>query len=407
MITADTISALLRALTFQGGFNTGLVTLGAMLLGLAAGGAGTFLLLRGRALVSDAISHAALPGAAAGFLIMAAMGYDGRWLPGLLLGAAVSAGIGLVLVDRAVRFTRLAEDAAIGAVLSVFFGLGIVLLTIIQGLPWGKAAGLSGFLLGSAAGMLQSEAWAIAGAGALACLAVFALRRPLTLVSFDPGFAQAQGLPLALVDMAMMGIALVITVIGLKVAGVVLIVALLIIPPAAARFWTDDVGTMAVIAAGIGGVSGHMGAALSAAGPALPTGPLIVLSAFALFVISMLFAPRRGAVAAVLARRAFAHRVHRRQGLLALSRGEPIYDGASIRILKRARLIRGDLAPTDAGRIAAAQAARDEARWRLARRIWEDEALAGAHDALLPIESTLTADQIADLDARMKPEACA
>jgi manganese/zinc/iron transport system permease protein len=187
----------------------------------------------------------------------------------------------------------------------------------------------------------------------------------------------------------------------------VLIVAVLIIPPAAARFWTDDVGTMAVTAAAIGGVSGQLGAALSAAGPALPTGPLIVLSAFALFVISMLFAPRRGAVAAVLARRAFANRVHRRQGLLALSRGEPIYDGASIRILKRARLIHGDFTPTDAGRIAASQAARDEARWRLARRVWEDEALAGAHDALLPIESTLTADQIANLDRRLKPEACA
>jgi len=164
----ETLPALFAALTLQGGWNASLVALGAGMLGLAAGGAGAFLFLRKRALVSDAASHATLPGVAAAFLVMVAFGGDGRFLPGLMLGSAISAGLGLALVSWITRATRLAEDAAIGAVLSVSFGLGIVLLTVIQTVPAGKAAGLEGFLLGSTAGMLQSEAMVIAAAGAAA-----------------------------------------------------------------------------------------------------------------------------------------------------------------------------------------------------------------------------------------------
>ena len=180
----ETLPALFAALTLQGGWNASLVALGAGMLGLAAGGAGAFLFLRKRALVSDAASHATLPGVAAAFLVMVAFGGDGRFLPGLMLGSAISAGLGLALVSWITRATRLAEDAAIGAVLSVSFGLGIVLLTVIQTVPAGKAAGLEGFLLGSTAGMLQSEAMVIAAAGAAAAALVFVLRRPMTLVAF-------------------------------------------------------------------------------------------------------------------------------------------------------------------------------------------------------------------------------
>jgi manganese/zinc/iron transport system permease protein len=151
---------ILEALTLQLGYNAALVTIGAALLGAASGAAGTFLFLRKRALVSDAISHATLPGVALAFLVMVALGGDGRNLPGLLVGAGLSAGLGLLAVQWMTRRTRLAEDAAIGAVLSVFFGLGIVLLTVIQTLSSGRQAGLEEFLLGATAGMLFTDALA-------------------------------------------------------------------------------------------------------------------------------------------------------------------------------------------------------------------------------------------------------
>ena len=126
-----------QALTLQLGYNATLVALGATLLGIAAGVTGSFLFLRKRALVSDAVSHATLPGIGLAFIVMVGLGGDGRFLPGLMLGAALSSGFGLVLIAWMIRRTRLSEDAAIGAVLSVFFGAGIVLLTVIQSMTAG------------------------------------------------------------------------------------------------------------------------------------------------------------------------------------------------------------------------------------------------------------------------------
>ena len=179
---------LFDALTLQLGYNATLVMLGASFLGVAAGVTGTFLFLRKRALVSDAISHATLPGVGLAFIVMVMLGGDGRNLLGLLAGSAMSAWLGLLCVSWLTRYTRLAEDAAIGAVLSVFFGFGIVLLTVIQTLSSGRQAGLEGFLLGSTAGMLWNDAVVIAVGGILTLVLVLILRRPMVLVSFDPEF---------------------------------------------------------------------------------------------------------------------------------------------------------------------------------------------------------------------------
>ncbi len=388
----------LSALALQAGYNSALVAVGAALLGLAGGGAGAFIFLRKRALVSDAVSHATLPGVALAFIAMVALGGDGRWLPGLLVGSAVSAAIGLVLVEWIARKTRLSEDAAIGAVLSVFFGFGIVLLTVIQTMSVGRQAGLGSFLLGSTAGMLLSEAATIAAAGALAALFVFIMRRPMTLVAFDADYAAATGVNVRRTDLAMMGLALMVTVIGLKVVGLILIVALLIIPPVAARFWTDRVDALIGLAALIGGVSGYVGAAMSSAAAKLPTGPIIVLVAFAIFAFSMLFSPRRGALASGLRHWRFQRRVHRRQGLLALARGEPIYDRLTIRVLDRGGLMRRDGVITEEGRAAAAKALLDESRWSHARQTAADDPALERYDGLTPIEDVLTSDQISEID---------
>lgn len=395
------MDTLLAALLLQSGYNAALVAVGAGLLGIAAGASGGFLFLRKRALVSDAMAHATLPGIGLAFIIMVSFGGDGRNLPGLLAGSAVTAAAGLYLVDWISRRTRLAEDAAIGAVLSVFFGFGIVLLTVIQTLNHGQQAGLESFLLGSTAGMLFQDALVIAGGGALAVAATAALRRPMTLVAFDPEYAAATGVNVRAIDLAMMGLVMAVTVIGLKIVGLIMIVAMLIIPPVTARFWTDRTERLLLIAGVLGGVSGYVGAAISASAPGLPTGPIIVLVAFALFLTSMLFAPSRGVLAAALRFRRFRLRVHERQGLLAVGRGERIYDGLTLRVLTRGGLIRPDGVATETGQAQAAKALWDERRWQEARQIYRNEAVAGRYDGLTPIEAVLTPDEIADLDRRI------
>ena len=397
------MSALADALLLDAGYNAALVGVGAALLGFAAGAGGAFLFLRKRALISDAVAHATLPGVGLAFMAMVALGGDGRNLLGLLAGSAASAALGLLLVDWIARRTRLAEDAAIGAVLSVFFGFGVVLLTVIQTMSGGRQAGLEDFLLGATAGMLFRDAVVIAAGGALAVLATWALRRPMTLVAFDPGYAAALGYDVRRIDLAMMALVMAVTVIGLKLVGLILIVALLIIPPVTARFWTERAERVIWIAGGLGAVSGYVGAAISASAPALPTGPIIVLVAAALFLASLLFAPARGVAAAVLRRRRFQRRVHRRQGLLALARGEPIHDALTLSVLAAAGYIRGDGVPTEAGRAAAAKAARDERRWDVARQIHRDDAQTGRYDGLTPIERVFTPDEIAEFDRRLGP----
>lgn len=390
-----------NALTLQLGYNATLVTIGATLLGIAAGVTGTFLYLRKRALVSDAISHATLPGVGIAFMLMVLLGGDGRALPGLLFGAAVSSWIGLLCVSWLTRFTRLSEDAAIGAVLSVFFGFGIVLLTVIQTMGAGRAAGLEGFLLGSTAGMLFNDALVIAGGGALTLLAVLILRRPMTLLAFDPEYAASRGVNVGRMDLAIMALALAVTVIGLKVVGLILIVAMLIIPPVTARFWTERTDHMVLISGLCGGLAAWIGAALSAVAPAMPTGPIIVLSSFALFVLSLLLAPNRGVLAVYLRHVRFQRRVHMRQGLLALAQGQPIYEGFTLRLLQRAGLAQADGVATDAGRARAAKALRDEKRWELVRADQAFESAAALYDGLRDIETVLTGDQISEIDQRI------
>lgn len=395
------MDAFFSALFLQAGYNTALVSIGAAILGASAGAIGTFVLLRKRSLVSDAISHATLPGLALAFIIMAALTGDGRWIAGLMMGAAATAGLGLIMVEWMTRRTRLTEDAAIGAVLSVFFGFGIVLMTVIQTLETGRQAGISGYLVGSTAGMLRSEAETIAIAAFASGLAIFLLRRPFTLVCFDQEYAAVRGVDVRTIDLAMMGLLLAVTVIGLKVAGLVLIVALTIIPPVAARFWTDRPEHMVLIAAFLGALSAYLGAVISSLDRGLPTGAVIVLMAFSLFLLSLLLSPRRGLLAIGLQRRTFQVLVHERQGLMALARHEPIYDALTIRVLRRKGYIRADGVATLQGRGAAADVLRDEARWALYRSLFPDEASNALHQGVTPIAEALPPDIVADLDQRL------
>lgn len=289
---------ILRVLTFRAGYNTAIVTAGATSLGIAGGIIGTFMVLRKRSLMADALSHSTLPGIAIAFLIATALGFDGKTLPILLTGAAVAGVLGVLCVQAISRHTRLTEDTAIGTVLSVFFGAGIVLLSVIQSMRGGNQAGLDHFLLGQTASLLMSDAILIAAvAGACAIVALLMLKE-FRLVCFDDSYASAQGWPVTMIDMLMMALVVVVTVIGLQAVGLVLVVAMLIIPASAARFWTERLGMMTLLGGVIGGMSGYFGASASALLPRLPAGPVIVLVAGLIFAMSMLLAPNRGVLAA-------------------------------------------------------------------------------------------------------------
>ncbi len=388
------------ALSLSLGYNATLVTLGASLLGAAAGMAGTFLYLRKNALISDAISHATLPGLGFAFLVAFGFGIDGRQLFILLSGSALSAALGLYFVNWLTRETRLTQDTAIGCVLSVFFAFGVVLLTIIQVIPAGRKAGLESFLLGSTAGMLYSDALLILILSIITALVLFVFLRPIKLVVFDQGYSETLGISVQRVDFIILAVTLAVTVLGMKIVGLILIVALLIIPAVSARFWSERTNIILVTATLFGALSGYIGSAISAVSPGLPTGPIIVLCCFGLFLFSFLFAPKRGVLAVALDHYRFQKAVHLTQGLLSMAAAQPIYEPKTQRLLRRLGYIRADGVATETGKSLAAKTLLNEKRWSYWQEILkESNQLDGqAVFNLMDIETKLTPDQIKSID---------
>jgi len=388
------------ALSLSLGYNATLVTLGASLLGAAAGMAGTFLYLRKNALISDAISHATLPGLGFAFLVAFGFGIDGRQLLILLSGSALSAALGLYFVNWLTKETRLTQDTAIGCVLSVFFAFGVVLLTIIQVIPAGRKAGLESFLLGSTAGMLYSDALLILILSIITALVLFVFLRPIKLVVFDQGYSETLGISVRRVDFIILMVTLAVTVLGMKIVGLILIVALLIIPAVSARFWSERTNIILVTATLFGALSGYIGSAISAVSPGLPTGPIIVLCCFGLFLFSFLFAPKRGVLAVALDHYRFQKAVHLTQGLLSMAAAQPIYEPKTQRLLRRLGYIRADGVATETGKSLAAKTLLNEKRWSYWQEILkESDQLDGqAVFNLMDIETKLTPDQIKSID---------
>lgn len=286
------------------------VLLGASLLGITGGVLGSFALLRRQSLLGDALAHAALPGVCVAYLIT-----QSKSPAPLLTGALIAGLLGSLFILAAVRWTRVKEDTAIGMVLSVFFGAGIVLLTYIQKLPFGNQSGLDKFLFGQAATLVVRDVQVMALLCGLALLLTFAFYKELKLLCFDREFAASQGFATRRLEFLITLLLVVVVVVGLQTVGVVLIVATLITPAAAARQWTERLGAMILIAALIGGTSGAVGALLSANISRLPTGPVIVLCTSFVLVASLLFAPSRGVVWASLAERRVSWKI-RRENLL-------------------------------------------------------------------------------------------
>ncbi len=290
-------------------YNTRVVVVGTCLLGLGTGVVGSYTLLRKRALTGDALSHATLPGIALAFIISTAYGGEGKSLPLLLAGAAVTGVLGVVAILLIRRGTQIKEDAALGTVLSVFFGAGVALLGIVQQMKGGHAAGLEGFIYGKTATMLARDAILI-GTASLICLGITtALSKELRLLCFDQAYAASSGMSVWLLDTLLMAMVVAVTIIGLQAVGLVLVIALLVIPAAAARFWTEHLATMSVIAGVIGALSGAIGSAASALLPRLPSGAMIVMVATAFFLVSMVFGRSRGVMVRWWRRRQLNRRI--------------------------------------------------------------------------------------------------
>jgi manganese/zinc/iron transport system permease protein len=281
--------------------NTLYVVLGSVMLAASTAVVGTFSFLRKKSLAGDAVAHAVLPGICLAFMLSGSK--NPLWLIG---GAFVTGWLSLVAIDFITSRTRLKEDTAIGLVMSVFFGVGVLLLTGIQHQGNAAQTGLEGFLFGKAAALTGSDLWAFAGLSVVLLLTVVIFFKELALVAFDEQLARAIGFPVRRLELLLTTLTVLAVVAGIQAVGVVLTAAMLVTPAAAARFWTDRLPLMVGLAAGLGAVSGVSGAFVSYLAPAMPTGPWIVLVASALAVGSFLFAPGRGTVARW--RRQRAHR---------------------------------------------------------------------------------------------------
>ncbi len=267
------------------------VALGAAVLGIVAGALGTFALLRRQSLLGDAMSHAALPGVVIAFMLTAS-----KAPVVLTLGAAVSGVIGTILLLTITRYSRIKEDTALGIILSVLFGVGLMLLTFLQRNPTAAQAGLNRYLFGQAATLLTRDVitMALFGGATLALVVVF--WKEFKLLSFDREFGTSLGFPMTLLDILLTTLLVVAIVIGLQAVGVVLMSAMIVAPAAAARQWTDSLSIMIVVASGFGAIAGVTGALVSSTGAGLSTGPVVVLIISIIVLISLLFGASRGLV---------------------------------------------------------------------------------------------------------------
>jgi manganese/zinc/iron transport system permease protein len=285
--------------------NIRFVVIGAVLLTASSAIVGTFTFLHKKSLVGDAIAHAVLPGICLGFIL------SGTKNPAyLIVGAFITGWLSLVAVEFITRRTRIKEDTAIGLVLSVFFGIGIVMLTVIQKSGNAAQSGLDHFLFGKAAALVGEDLMVFGTVAVILLLCVFLLFKEFSLLAFDKAYAQSIGLPVRRIELVLTSLIVLAVVIGIQAVGVVLMAAILITPAAAARFWTHRISVMVLLASLFGAFSGLAGAYISYIAPAMPTGPWIVIVISTIAFISFFLAPRRGVISRMIRQRAIRRTIN-------------------------------------------------------------------------------------------------
>ena len=265
------------------------ITFGTAILGAVTGMLGSFAVLRKESLLGDAISHAALPGIAIAFLITGIK--DGNVL---LIGALISGLIGTFWIRGIVAKTHLKSDTALGLILSLFFGFGMLLLTFIQKQPDANQAGLDKYLFGQAATLVENDVWMMTISTGVCLFILMLFWKEFKLLLFDKDYTKTLGFNTQLIDILITTFIVLAIVLGLQTVGVVLMSAMLLAPAAAARQWTNSLATMVFLAALFGALSGVFGTAISASQNNLSTGPIIVLVASVFVIFSFVFSPSRG-----------------------------------------------------------------------------------------------------------------
>ncbi len=275
-----------------------MAVVGTTLIGLCCGILGSFLVVRKLSLLGDTLSHAVLPGVAAGFLWNAS---KDPWA--IFIGATAAGILGVALVGWIRSTTHLKEDSAMGMVLAGFYGLGITMTTMIQNMAMGNKSGLDKFFFGQASAFNEGDIQLLAIISIITIAILLFFYKEFLTISFDAGFAKGSGMPAKVLHYALMALLAFAVVVSLQAVGVVLVSALLITPAAAAFLLTDRMHWMLILAATFGMLSGVLGAFISYLSNDLPTGPFIVLGATFIFLLAIYLGPRHGILPKALRRR--------------------------------------------------------------------------------------------------------
>ncbi|WP_162150552.1 metal ABC transporter permease [Acholeplasma equifetale] len=265
------------------------IILGTMLLSMAASFLGVFLILRKQALIGDAISHATLPGVVLAYILT-----HNKDMKILLLGAAFSAAVSIFILEMIKRYSKIKYDASLALVLSSFFGLGQILLQIVQGKGDAASAGLNKFIFGEAATMLLSDVILIGIVAFLVSFILIIFWKEIKLYLFNEQFFESLGFSSLLMRTIFTFLTIIVVVIGIRTVGVILMSALLIAPGVAARQWSNRLNYNVLIATLFSVISAIIGTIYSSQISHLPTGPVIVVCLASLVFLSLIFAPKRG-----------------------------------------------------------------------------------------------------------------
>lgn len=253
-------------------------------LSLGSAPIGCVLVLRRMSLVGDAMAHAVLPGAAAGFLLA------GLSLPAMSLGGFIAALVVALAAGFVTRATPQREDASFAAFYLIALALGVLLVSLR-----GSQVDLMHLLFGSVLAVDDAALLQIAAVASLTLWVLAAGYRPLVLESFDPGFLRSVGGPGAQAHVLLLVLLVANLVSAFQALGTLMAVGLMMLPAASARFWVAGLPAMAALAMAFGAVSGAGGLLLSYHAE-LPSGPCIVLVCGAGYVASVLFGARDGIV---------------------------------------------------------------------------------------------------------------
>ena len=282
----------------SGNINLFWVLVGIVCMSASSAVVGTFMFLQKRSLIGDTISHAILPGICIAFLLT----YT-KETSVLLLGAIVTGYLGLLCTNFIIRKSPLKSDTGLGIVLSVFYGVGILLLTMIQQSGNAAQSGLDKFLFGKAAALLPQDVWILGGSSCLIILLIALFFQPLRIMTFDREYAVAKGYPVGKLENFLSLLTVISIAIGIQAIGVVLMSSLLIAPAVAARYWTHSLRKVMLFAVAFAILAGIAGVGISIQYAQMPTGPWVVvwLSIFAF--LSILLGKEKGVVRRMIQQR--------------------------------------------------------------------------------------------------------